>query len=81
MINKRFDGVLNKGEEQQDWRILTIPKEEELIRHIKNKNRYSIYTVCPSMWENIFTWSLQIKQTQKNNKVHYISFALQYQVF
>ena len=55
MINKRFDGVLNKGEEQQDWRILTIPKEEELIRHIKNKNRYSIYTVCPSMCENIFT--------------------------
>ena len=55
MINKRFDGVLNKGEEQQDWRILTRPKEEELIRHIKNINRYSIYTVCPSMWENIFT--------------------------
>ena len=49
MINKRFDSSLNKGEKQQDWRILTIPKEEELIRHIKNKNRYSIYNVCPSM--------------------------------
>ena len=39
-INERLDGVLKNGKEQQEQRILTIWEEKELLRHIKNKNRY-----------------------------------------
>lgn len=39
-INKRLDGVLKNGDEQHKRRILTVCEEEELVRHVKNKNRY-----------------------------------------
>ena len=39
-INGRLDGLIKNGEEKKLQRILTISEEEELLRHVQNKNRY-----------------------------------------
>ena len=40
-IKKCLDGVTETGEEKQYCSIFTLEKEESIVRHVKNKNRYN----------------------------------------
>ena len=40
-INKRLDGVIETGKEKQYCSIFTVEEEESIVRHVKNKNRYT----------------------------------------
>ena len=41
-INRRLDGVVKNEQEREYCSVLTVNEENQIVEHIKNKNRYSI---------------------------------------